>query len=164
MNVLGSKQSGVSISPSSVSPVLAQNITVTLESTYPHALVASDFKAKLVHATDSSITRPLYISGVDDGTKSVIIKYPGADSGDYLVQLSSTQIGRIDKSPLALTVEGRVTNISPLAGSLLGGTLLTIDGINFSDDALDNPVKVGDYWCFVRTTSANQITCRVMET
>lgn len=90
VNVLGTKQSGLSISPSSVSPVLAQNITVNLESTYPHALDAADFKAKLVHATDNTITKPLYIVAVDDATKSVVIKYPGADSGDYLVQLSST--------------------------------------------------------------------------
>lgn len=51
---------------------------------------AADFKAKLVHATDNTITKPLYIVAVDDATKSVVIKYPGADSGDYLVQLSST--------------------------------------------------------------------------
>lgn len=63
-----------------------------------------------------------------------------------------------------MKVEGRITGISPLSGSYLGGTLLTIDGVNFSEDPLDNPVKVGDYYCLVETTEANQITCRVMET
>ena len=51
-----------------------------------------------------------------------------------------------------------------MSGSVLGGTLVTIDGVNFSDDLYDNPVKVGDNWCLVQTTSVTQITCRVMET
>ena len=41
---------------------------------------------------------------------------------------------------------------------------MTIDGINFSDDPYDNPVKVGNSYCLVETTNASQITCRVMET
>ena len=73
-------------------------------------------------------------------------------------------MGRIDKTPLALTVGSQVTGISPVAGSYLGGTLVTIDGVNFSDDLYDNPVKVGNNWCLVQTTNVEQITCRVMET
>ena len=46
----------------------------------------------------------------------------------------------------------------------MGGALLTIDGVNFSDDALDNPIKVGDHWCYVKETSATQIKCRIAET
>lgn len=101
---------------------------------------------------------------VDDSTKTVSIKFPGADSGIYYVQISSTQVGRIDQNPLVLTVEGRITSFSPASGSALGGTLITIDGVNFSDDPLDNPVKVGNNYCLVQTTSSSQITCRVMET
>ena len=56
-------------------------------------------------------------------------------------------------SPLTLTVESTVTGISHTSGSLLGGTLLTIDGTNFSNDPLDNPVKVGDYHCLVEFTT-----------
>ena len=33
---------------------------------------------------------------VDDSTKSILIKFPGADSGIYYVQVSSAQVGRID--------------------------------------------------------------------
>jgi len=62
-------------------------------------------------------------------------------------------MGRIDMSPLTLTVESTVTAISHTSGSLLGGTLLTIDGTNFSNDPLDNPVKVGDYNCLVESTT-----------
>lgn len=43
VNMLPTKQSGVSVSPNSISPVLSTVITVSLESTYPHALQATDF-------------------------------------------------------------------------------------------------------------------------
>jgi len=36
--------------------------------------------------------------------------------------------------------------------------------MNFSDEKLDNPVKIGKNYCLVETTSASQITCRVSET
>lgn len=88
--ILSTKQSGVSVSPTSVSPVLNSILTVTLESTYPHTLAAADFSAKLVSSTDNTITRPLYIMDVDDSAKSLTIKFPGAESGIYHVQLSST--------------------------------------------------------------------------
>ena len=80
---------------------------------------------------------------VDDSTKSLQIKFPGADSGFYFLKLVGTGVGRIDPEPLVLEVTGCVDSISPLTGSSLGGTLVTIDGINFSDDPLDNPVMVG---------------------
>ena len=73
------------MSPTSVSPVLATTLTVQLESGYPHVLAVSDFKAQLVSTTDSAITRPLYIMDVDDSTKTLSIKFPGADSGIYHV-------------------------------------------------------------------------------
>ena len=46
--LLNTKQSGTTISPSSVSPVLASELTVTLEATYPEVLDAADFGAVLV--------------------------------------------------------------------------------------------------------------------
>ena len=63
---------------------------MTLESTYPHTLAVADFKAKLVSTTDNTITRPLYIMDVDDSAKTLTIKFPGAESGIYHVQISST--------------------------------------------------------------------------
>lgn len=101
---------------------------------------------------------------VDDAAKTIKIKFPGAESGNYYVQVNSANIGRIDKTPLSLEVIGKMTEFSPKTGSFLGGTLMTIDGLNFSDDPYDNPVKVGDHYCLVETTSPTQITCRVMDT
>ena len=148
--LLSTKQSGQTVSPNSISPVLSTILTVTLESTYPETLVStSDFSAVLVSSDDPTITRPLFVMSVDDATKTLTIKFPGAESGNYNIMLVGTGVGRIDKEPLILSVTAQVTGISPLTGSYLGGTLVTIDGVNFSNDLLDNPVKVGPYWCFV---------------
>jgi len=38
--------------------------------------------------------------------------------------------------------------------------LITITGENFSDEAIDNPVKIGDDYCYVITSTTTEITCR----
>ena len=149
------------VTPSSVSPVLKSDLTIALMSDYPETLRVEDFSAELQLASDNSVTRPLYVKSVDNSAKTVTVKFPGAPSGSYVVQLTSATLGRIDKSNLALTTEAKVTGISPTQGSLLGGTLVTIDGANFSDERLDNPVMIGDSLCIVESTSARQIVCRV---
>lgn len=110
VNILSEKQVGTSVEPSSVSPVLSRNLTVALDSDYPHTLIAEDFSAKLVLASNRSFTRPLFVVAVDDSTKTLVLKFPGAESGSYRVQLSSTQIGRIDEEPLELEVIGKITS------------------------------------------------------
>lgn len=68
---------------------------------------------------------------------------------------------------LALTVGSNVTSITPSSGSIYGGTVLTITGVNFSNEPLDNPVKIGNLattskYCMVMTSSTTKITCRVV--
>ena len=47
-----------------------------------------------------------------------------------------------------------------MQGSVHGGTLITINGYNFSNAAFtDNPVQVGYTDCLVQSTSNTQITC-----
>ena len=165
VKILNTKQSGQTVSPNSLNPVISQVLTVTLEADYPMTLSSPDeFSATLLNADDPTFSRTLYVMSVNDADKSLQIKFPGADSGNYHIFLVGEGVGRIDKTPLALTVGSQVTAISPLSGSYLGGTLVTIDGNNFSDDLYDNPVKVGNNWCLVQTTNPDQITCRVMET
>jgi hypothetical protein len=61
---------------------------------------------------------------------------------------------------LQLSVQSKIIGVSPLSGSIYGGTLVTITGENFSNEPLDNPVKIGNNYCYVITSSPNQITCR----
>lgn len=150
VNIKSTKQSGQTLTPNSASPVLATVLTVTLQSDYTGAMTkAEDFTAKLIKDGDATVTRPLYVKSVDAATKKVVIKFPGAESGIYYIALEGKGVGRIDQTPLKLKVEGRVTGVTPLKGSYLGGTLVTITGVNFSTNKLDNPVKVGPYWCIV---------------
>jgi hypothetical protein len=95
----------------------------------------------------------------DDSAKSLTIKFPGAPSGSYYLVISSASFGRLD-SDFQLDVHGTVHSVTPLAGSKYGGALVTITGENFSDDPLDNPVKIGANYCYVITTSPTEITCR----
>jgi hypothetical protein len=53
-----------------------------------------------------------------------------------------------------------VTSFSPSSGSIYGGTLITINGIDFSYTPTDNPVLVGSTDCDVITSSPTKITCR----
>lgn len=148
------------MNPSSASPVLKTEIDISLDPSYPETLNASDFTAVLYSLNDTEYRRELYVMSVDDSAKTIKIKFPGAVSGTYLLQLSSVQHGRIDSDLLILQVHGSVTGVSPLTGSKYGGALVTITGENFSDDPLDNPVMIGNNYCYVQTTSATQITCR----
>lgn len=66
--------------------------------------------------------------------------------------------------PLEITTEGKITAISATSGSVLGGQVLTISGVNFSNDKLDNPVKVGNSYCLIQTSSATSITCQIEPT
>ena len=43
---------------------------------------------------------------------------------------------------------------------MYGGTLITITGENFSNEKLDNAVKIGQNYCNVITTSPSEITCK----
>lgn len=122
--------------------------------TYPLTLVSSDFTVQLLDDTNSTFTKDLYIMSVDNSAKTITVKFGGAHSGDYHVMVTSLQFGRLTNSNLALKVESKVTSISPVSGSMYGGTLVTIIGTNFSTNPLDNPVKIGDNYCLVETTSA----------
>jgi hypothetical protein len=150
----------MSLTPNNASPVLKSEIVVALNSAYTTTMVATDFTAVLFSYNDTTYERELYVMSVDDSAKSLTIKFPGAESGLYYLQVSSVQHGRLDTDALVLDVHGTVTSISPLTGSVYGGTLVTIEGENFSDNPLDNPVKIGADYCYVQTTSTTQITCR----
>jgi hypothetical protein len=95
--------------------------------------------------------------------------FGGAYSGTYSVQIRHTDFGLIDTDNLTFTVGSEVTSFTPSSGSIYGGTLITIEGSNWSKNKLDNPVSIvyngalGATHCLVKTSSANKITCRLQE-
>ena len=160
------KQDGVSVTPNSVNPILPTLVKVKLPNAYPGDMNgASDFTARLLKkGAENEPPRPLYVKSVDKAKKEVEIKFPGAMLGVYLIEIEGKGVGRIGKTSLELSAVSQVDSITPMTGSYLGGTLVTITGTNFSKEKTDNPVKVGSNWCDVLTTEATKITCRVRET
>lgn len=159
ITLLAAALNAVGIQPSSVSPVLRTELIVYLDTGYPDVMVAEDFTAVLYSNDDEDIERDLYIMSADDSQKSLTVKFPGAPSGSYYLVISSENYGRLD-SDFQLDVHGTMHSVTPLSGSKYGGALVTITGENFSNEPLDNPVKIGDHYCYVITTSPTEITCR----
>jgi hypothetical protein len=80
--------------------VLKTEVVAYLDSSYPETLNREDFNATLYSNDDEEFERVLYVMSVDDSAKSVTIKFPGAVSGSYYIQLTSAQHGRLDSDSL----------------------------------------------------------------
>ena len=160
-------QSGITISPNSVSPVLKTPITISLESTFTHTLAKEDFSVNATHSSNSTIVKYLRVVSVDNAAKTLLCMFGGAESGAYEITIRHKVEGLVGSSVLALNVGSTVTSVTPKIGSIYGGTVITITGTNFGTEKTDNPVQisynggVGSTDCFVLTTSATQITCKV---
>jgi hypothetical protein len=163
-------KSGTSITPDSVSPVLKSSITVTLENDFPHTLAKEDLTMWVTNAANSSIVKQVNVVSVDDSAKTFVAMFGGAESGTFNVGIRHATFGLVGTAGLTLTVGSTVTSVSPMTGSINGGTILTITGTNFGTQKTDNPVQisynggVGSHNCFVLTTIANQITCQIDDT
>lgn len=166
VQIEGIRLNTLSVSPSSVSPILKTWVTISLDSTFTDTMVREDFTVTLLSRDTSSdyAARSVYVHEVDDNLRTLLVKFPGAPSGEYQFKLEHATRGRLDSSALAITTESIVTSVSANSGSSLGGQLLTISGVNFSNDKYDNPVQVDGYNCYVQTTSETEITCRIDET
>ena len=89
-----------------------------------------------------------------------MIKFGGAPSGTYSLEVSSATSGLFNTAGVILTTLGAIASYSPAVGSVYGGQLITITGQVFSDSSLDNEVIIGGVDCDVLSSSANQIKCR----
>lgn len=71
------------------------------------------------------------VIAVDDSEKSLTVMFGGAYSGNYDIAIRHSDYGLLSTAGLVLNVGSTVTSISPLSGSIFGGTVLTITGTNF---------------------------------
>jgi len=149
-----SVKSGVSVIPASVNPVLKQNVTIQLETTFPYTLKKEDFTVNATSQTKAGYVRYMNVIAVDDATKKIVTKFGGAWSGKYDVRIRHKKFGLI-KSTLILDVSATTTSIDKHKGSIYGGTLVTITGKNYGSVKTDNPVQIstlgsiGSKNCFV---------------
>jgi hypothetical protein len=157
----------LSMNPSSVSQVLKTNISIKLDSTFPHTLKKEEFEVNATNKTNSTYIRFLNVVAVDDTTKTITALFGGAWSGKYSIQVRHSLFGLVDTSTLELDVSTHVDSISPSKGSIYGGTLMTVKGRNFGKVATDNPIiistngGVNAKLCVHTFTSPTEIKCRI---
>ena len=114
------------------------------------------------------MTRPLKVVGYDVVARTVTVKYGGAYSGTYSISFRSALVGPFKTEGITFTAKFEYTDFNPKSGSKFGGSLITIDGGHFSDDALQNPIKIGYeyqsgvvHYCNVLESRDDQIKCRM---
>ena len=112
----------VSITPSQISPIAFTTIEIGLDATYPTAgMTKEDFSVTLVPITleltyltiNNGGVRPLNVIAVDSEARTITVKYGGAYSGTYNIQIASQINGRIDSINTPLLVVFEVNSISP---------------------------------------------------
>lgn len=82
---------------------------------------------------------------VDDTAKTITVKFNGAPVAQYTFEILSTSpsaYGLLDTTAISFQTSSTVTAISPTSGSILGGTLITITGTNFSTTIVDQAVNL----------------------
>lgn len=104
---------------------------------------------------NESYIRYLNVMSVDDSTKTIRAMFGGAYSGVFKLSIRHINYGLLDTEGMYLDVSSIVNRVSPLIGSIHGGTLITIEGSNFGTQRTDNPVQlsthggIGSIDCFV---------------
>ena len=123
-----------SITPSSASPILTETLTVQLGASYDTTNMAKEDFSVVLIPRDGGKVRPLNVVDIskDDGTLDV--KYGGAYSGMYDIQVSHTSEGSFLTAGVEFEAKIMIESFSPTQGSKFGGTLVTITGGHFSDN------------------------------
>ena len=87
--------------PSSASPVLKEILSIMIEN-FNNEIVYSDISVTLISVLDPTIIMPINIVNIDNtpGNKSIQVKYGGAQSGNYTLNVTSTLYGSFDTSTL----------------------------------------------------------------
>lgn len=151
--------------PPYASPVLKSDLIVAGEN------FGTDYEkltVTLVSKADASKTYDCKLmSNLQLERNGLTCQLGGGDAGAYRVVVRHSEYGYSRPTPeTAADFEYKVevTSLSPSSGSVAGGTILTIKGVNFSPTISENQVVIGDSkanTCTLLTARANMLTCRV---
>jgi len=118
--------------------------------------------------TAANYVRDLYVMSVDNTSspKTITVKFNGAPPNSYYIDVTSAKYGKLSATSLDFRTSSTITSYTPMSGSVLGGTLMTITGTNFSPDPTEMAVKVGDSYCHIESINqaGTEITCRIQPT
>lgn len=125
-------------------------------------------KTKVRVFLDSASKREVYELGVVSVTDTTVnAVLGGGHVGQYFVRVALDGVGSSIPEPAnsnSFSYVIKVISVSPVVGSTMGGTELTITGENFCEaNALDNNVFVTNgrenVMCNILTANKNTITC-----
>jgi len=169
-----------SITPAIASPILYKTLELQLGAgydttdfetdTFTVAIIPHLVEDTIDRCQDTKLTgrRALNVVATDATAKTLTVKYGGAYSGEYKLCVSDGEGPLEIQAGVTFTAQIQVSAFSPASGSKYGGSLVTIDGWEFSDLVSDNPVKIGyqviggiNHYCYVLSTSSAQIKCRM---
>jgi hypothetical protein len=120
------------------------------------SLVSISFNSK--EATILSVTPSQITFSTPAGTNNVTVNVSVNQVTSTFFYSYSEGIQLITLSYI-IAVTPIVTEISPLIGTVIGRTTITILGSEFSASIADISVQLGDYPCIVTSTSTTSITC-----
>ncbi|XP_041373046.1 fibrocystin-L-like isoform X2 [Gigantopelta aegis] len=98
---------------------------------------------------------------------AVVVTLPSNPPGSYPVLLQIGTNGYADRQINSIgdiVYDLKVTNIYPDAGSLYGGTKVTLSGVGFSTNTTLNEVKFGKHVCDVESATTTKIVCTIRDT
>jgi len=125
-------QASTNLNPNSASPVLKTVIEISLSPDFPYEMLdPKDFSVNATSVNDANYIRYLNVLTVDDSTKTMRAMFGGAYTGIFQMNIRHKFYGLVDTENMLLDVSSKVTGVTPLEGSIHGGTLLTITGTNF---------------------------------
>jgi hypothetical protein len=133
------------ISPRSASPVIKQKMTITGSG------FGTDRTALRCYLSNTTHNRVYEMKVLEATDTQLIVGIPGGLPGTFLVSVSLTGFGDatigadVNSAPAnQFKYELDITSVTPKTGSYYGGTLLTIDGLNFAPTTSENMVFIGN--------------------
>lgn len=145
----------LSINPDSVAPGEKQTLSIILDediSSYSLDTIV----VKLIHTTIANYQIQMNPTSINNDTLNVA--FGGAKMGEYklYLQLDSDNFAN---STIQFTVEVKILGMYPTIGSIMGGTIVTITGVNFLSTQLNQVVYMGTTPCKYITNDSSSIKC-----
>ena len=145
--------------PNPVSPVLRTNMFFLFEDNFVEPFNPSSYQIRFTSTKDPSYVRKVNIRELIDSNQWRA-RFLGAHAGTFTVTIKDVALGYLDTSALPLVdANSYITSITPQEGSVYGGTEITITGGPFSNNGLENNVKVWNHDCLVTSSSNETIVC-----
>jgi len=159
--IQSSTGSVVSVTPSSVSPPVKQDVSIVLSKT--DSSNPDDYLAVIEGPSNTIYMR---VNEVDQATKTVVARYPGSpDNIDYTVSVIVNE--ERYSSDVVLSAYSSITSFSISTGdgtkesiSQTGGDTIEINGRGFSTTLSDNKVVFGKTEATVTFASATKLIAR----